>query len=151
MTDSRRDEFLERVGRLLSSQKVGVLATHYEDSPHQSLIAFQSSEDLREIFFCTPKYTRKVSALEEDPRVALLIDDRRNEAKDFDACVAVTVKGTVEKMSEDQKRHVVPRYLNRHPYLEEFVASPSCLFYRIRVQSYSLVSSFQRVEELFLQ
>lgn len=41
--------------------------------------------------------------------------------------------------------------MDRHPYLEEFASSPSCGYYRIRVQSYTLVNRFQQVEELFLK
>lgn len=151
MTDSRKKEFLKQVERLLNSQRVGVLATRYKNTPHQSLIAFQNSEDLREIFFVSPTYTRKVAAMEENPHVALLVDNRQNLESDFDACIAVTVKGTADELSEEQWQRVLPKYLNRNPYLKDFVASPSCKFFRIRVQSYSLVSTFQKVEELFLQ
>lgn len=89
--------------------------------------------------------------MEENPHVALLVDNRQNLESDFDACIAVTVKGTADELSEEQWQRVLPKYLNRNPYLKDFVASPSCKFFRIRVQSYSLVSTFQKVEELFLQ
>jgi len=151
VTRSQKQEFLEQIERVLDSQRVGVLATQYKQAPHQSLIAYISSEDLREIFFVTPLYTRKVAAIEEDPRVALLVDNRQNVESDFDACVAVTAKGIAEPLPEQQRRSVEARYLDRHPYLEEFVTSPSCGYYRIRVQSYTLVSRFQQVEELFLK
>jgi len=148
---AHKKEFLDQVGRLLSSQRVGVLATHYKHTPHQSLVAYLSSEDLRDIFFVSPKYTRKVAAIKEDPRVALLVDNRQNLESDFDACIAVTAKGTAEEVPEQQRGPFISRYLERHPYLEEFVSSPSCSFYLIRVQSYTLVSRFQKVEELFLR
>ncbi len=150
MNVSEKKEFLDQVGRLLASQRVGVLATIYRHTPHQSLIAYIHSQDLHDIFFVTPKYTRKVEAMEEEPRVALLVDNRHNVESDFDACIAVTAKGTVVKLSEQPPPPFISHYLDRHPYLEEFVASPSCSYYRIRVQSYTLVSSFQRVEELNL-
>ncbi len=151
MKEPEKKEFLDRVGRLLASQGVGVLATDYHHTPHQSLIAYICSEDLREIFFITPTYTRKVEAMEENPHVALLVDNRRNMASDFDACVAVTAKGTAETLSESVRRAFLPRYLEKHPYLEEFSVSPSCSYYHILVESYTLVSSFQRVEVLPLR
>ena len=146
----RNEEFLDQVGQLLNSQRVGVLATHYKDTPNQSLIAYIHAESLREIFFVTPRYTRKVEAMTSDPRVALIVDNRHNVESDFDACIAVTAKGTVEELAPEPRPPFLARYLEKHPYLEEFVVSPSCCYYRIRVQSYTLVSSFQRVEELIL-
>ena len=147
----RNEEFLDQVGQLLDSQRVGVLATHHKNTPHQSLIAYIHSESLRDIYFITPRYTRKVEAMREDPRVALIVDNRQNVESDFDACIAVTAKGTAEELPRQPRPAFLTWYLKKHPYLEEFVASPTCCYFRIRVQSYTLVSSFQRVEELILE
>jgi hypothetical protein len=147
----RNEEFLDQVGQLLDSQRVGVLATHYMNTPHQSLIAYIHSENLREIFFVTPRYTRKVEAMSSDPYVALIVDNRQNVEKDFDACIAVTAKGIVEELPTHPQPPFLSRYLRKHPYLEEFAVSPSCCYFRIQVKSYTLVSSFQRVEELILE
>jgi hypothetical protein len=86
-----------------------------------------------------------------DPRVALIVDNRQNVESDFDACIAVTAKGTVEQLPPRPQPPFLSRYLKKHPYLEDFVVSPSCCYFRIRVKSYTLVSSFQRVEELILE
>jgi heme iron utilization protein len=151
MTGSERKTILDSIGRLLASQRVGVLGTHYHDEPHQSLIAYITSEDHLSIYFTTPPDTRKVAAMEKDPRVAFLVDDRQNVESAFDGCTAVTAYGIAEPMPEPHRHSIVLRYRERHPYLEEFVGSPSCRWYRIRVQRYSLVSRFQSVEELSLQ
>jgi hypothetical protein len=146
----RNEELLDQVGQLLDSQRFGVLATRYRNTPHQSLIAYILSESLRDIFFVTPKYTRKVEAMESDPRVALIVDNRQNLERDFDSCIAVTAKGIVEELPQHPRPPFLSRYLKKHPCLEEFATSPSCCYYRIRVQSYNLVRGFQRVEELIL-
>jgi len=75
---------------------VEVLATRYKGKPHQSLIAYINSDDLKQIFFITPTYTRKVAAMQEAPSVALLVDNRQNLEMDFDACMAVTARGMAE-------------------------------------------------------
>lgn len=150
MRASEREDFLRRVRELLASQRVGVLATHYRRTPHQSLIAYVASDDLHEILFVTPRYTRKVEAMGEDPRVSLLLDNRQNAASDFDACIAVTARGLAEPLPAQPAPALLPHYLAKHPHLEDFVRSPSCSIFLIRVRSYSLVSSFQRVEELSL-
>jgi nitroimidazol reductase NimA-like FMN-containing flavoprotein (pyridoxamine 5'-phosphate oxidase superfamily) len=147
---SGSSEILGRIRDLLVSQRLGVLGTHFEDAPHQSLVAFVASKDLREIYFASPARTRKAEALRKDARVALLVDNRKNLDSDFDASLALTAKGSAELLSKDDTLAVAPLYVKRHPSLQEFAASPSCRFYRIRVQSYSLVSRFQHVEELLL-
>ena len=143
-------EVLCQVRSLLRSQRLGVLGTRFEDAPHQSLVAFVASEDLREIYFASPAQTRKAEALSKEPRVAFLVDNRKNLGSDFDASMAVTAKGSAELLSQNEALAVAPLYVKRHPSLQEFAASSSCRFYRIRVHSYSLVSRFQHVEELLL-
>ena len=150
MNDSQRGDFLRRARELLDSQRVGVLCTRFEGAPHLSLVAFVASDDLREITFASPAATRKVEAIRGDPRVSLLVDDRKNLGSDFDAGTTLTVTGTAEPLSAAESSAVVPRYLGRHPGLAGFVASPSCRFFRIRVLRCSLVSRFQQVEELTL-
>jgi nitroimidazol reductase NimA-like FMN-containing flavoprotein (pyridoxamine 5'-phosphate oxidase superfamily) len=148
---SRSSEALNQVRSLLVSQRLGVLGTRFEDAPHQSLVAFVASEDLREIYFASPAQTRKAEALRKDARVAFLVDNRKNLENDFDASIAVTATGSAEILSANEALAVVPRYVERHPSLKDFSVSPSCRFYRIRVQRYSLVSKFQNVEEILLR
>lgn len=158
MEGTERKLFLDQVSHLLTSQRVGVLATNYNNAPHQSLIAYIVTENLHDIFFITPLYTRKVAAIEQEPHVALLIDNRQNIETDFDSAIAVTAKGMAERQTSMELSRdgmgpnttLLSRYLDRHPYLEEFASSPSCGFYRIRVSRYTLVSRFQQVEELLL-
>jgi nitroimidazol reductase NimA-like FMN-containing flavoprotein (pyridoxamine 5'-phosphate oxidase superfamily) len=147
----RSSEVLGQVRSLLLSQRLGVLGTRFEDAPHQSLVAFVASEDLREIYFASPAQTRKAEALRNDARVAFLVDNRKNLENDFDASIAVTATGSAEMLSANEALAIVPRYVEQHPSLKDFAASPSCRFYRIRVQRYSLVSKFQNVEEILLR
>jgi len=148
VTDSQPRDFLRRARELLDAQRFGVLGTLFEGAPHLSLVAFAASDDLREITFASPAGTRKVAAIRGDPRVSLLVDDRKNLGSDLDAGVALTVTGVAEPLSAPGSSAVVSRYLGRHPDLAGFVASPSCRFFRIRVLRCSLVSRFQQVEEL---
>jgi nitroimidazol reductase NimA-like FMN-containing flavoprotein (pyridoxamine 5'-phosphate oxidase superfamily) len=147
---SGSSEVLGQVRSLLLSQRLGVLGTRFEDAPHQSLVAFVASEDLREIYFASPAQTRKAEALRKDARVALLVDNRKNLGNDFDSSIAVTAKGSAEMLSPDEALAVVPLYVKRHPSLKNFAASASSRFYRIKVRRYSLVSRFQHVEDLLL-
>lgn len=146
----KREEFLGRARRLLASQLVGTLGTVYEGSPHQALVAYVYSSDLRELFFVTRAYTRKVEAMRANPRVSLLVDDRQNLASDFASCTVVTARGTAALLPAERHAHFLTQYRERHPYLVDFLTSPTSAYYRIQVRSYSLVSDFQRVDELVL-
>lgn len=133
---------------LLDSQRLAVLATHSVEGPYCSLVAFVVSEDLRQLVFATSRNTRKYARLAEDGRVALLVDSRENEESDFHNAAAVTVQGTAAEVPPDQVDAVRRTYLARHPYLADFLASPSCALLRVQVRSYILVDHFQHVMEI---
>lgn len=133
---------------LLTGQRLAVLATHGPDGPYCSLVAFVVSEDLRELAFATARTTRKYARLAEDGRVALLIDSRENQESDFHDAAAVTVQGTAAEVTPEQRDRLQGRYLARHPYLADFVTSPSCALLGVQVQTYILVDHFQHVREV---
>ena len=140
------------VAELLLSQKLAVLATQSpEGSSYSSLIAFAATDDLQKIVFATPKATRKFTNIKHNPRVSLLIDNRSNNEKDFHDAQAVTVLGTVDSIGPDlPPNELKSLYLSKHPYLEDFIRSPSTAFISISVSSYYLVSRFQEVMELHI-
>lgn len=133
---------------LLDSQRLAVLATHSAEGPYCSLVAFVVSENLRQLVFATSRNTRKYARLAEDGRVALLIDSRENQESDFHNAAAVTVQGTAAEVPPEQGDTVRRTYLARHPYLADFLASPSCALLRVQVRSYILVDHFQHVMEI---
>ena len=146
MTD--REQLRERLFQLFSSQKLGVLATQEGRQPYASLIAIAASDDLKELFFATPRATRKFAYLKANPKVALLIDSRSNQDEDIHRAIAATVLGTAAEVAHEERQEVLNHYLARHPHLEEFARSPSTALVRVRVQSYYVVSRFQEVMEL---
>jgi len=137
----------EQIHSLLSHQSLAVLATAGDPHPHASLVAIAPTRDLRRILFATATYTRKYENIRRNARIALLIDNRRNLEQDFKDAVALTAKGIAVELSTRQRRRYERLYLARHPYLEEFVTSPTCSLFAMEVESYSLVSSFQNVRE----
>jgi len=44
----------------------------------------------------------------------------------------------------------LPLYLEKHPYLKDFVNSPSCAFLKLTVKTYYLVRRFQNVVEIHM-
>jgi len=144
-----RSEKLEQVVReLLATQPLAVLATHGEGGPYASLVAFAATDDLRHLLFATTRATRKFANLQADARVAFLADNRTNEPADFRDAVAATIRGRAEEVTEAERDALLALYLGKHPHLRDFVASPTCAFLKVQVESYCVVTRFQEVMEL---
>jgi heme iron utilization protein len=146
MTDP--EQLKQRLVELFESQKLAVLSTHQNGQPYASLIAFKLSEDLSEIYFATPRATRKYANLLADPRVALLVDNRSNQDSDIHQAMAATAVGKAAEIVHAERERVLRLYLAKHPHLEEFAGSPSCALVRVKVETYYVVSRFQKVMEL---
>lgn len=135
------------VQQTLESQNLGVLATLDEKRPYENLVAFASSKDLTEIIFSTGVYTRKYINLKTHPNVCFLVDTRSNSEKDFHECIVVTALGNAKEVGKQEKARILRLYLNKHPYIEHFVKSPSGRLFKIKVKKYIVVSEFQKVLE----
>ncbi len=145
---SDREHLQKRLIQLFASQKLAVLATQHQGQPYASLIAFAASGDLKELFFATPRATRKFAYLQANPRIALLIDSRSNQDADIHRAIAATVLGTAAEVPPAEREEVLKHYLAKHPHLEEFADSPSTAVVRVTVETYYVVSRFQEVMEL---
>ncbi|MBC8456463.1 MAG: pyridoxamine 5'-phosphate oxidase family protein [Deltaproteobacteria bacterium] len=133
---------------LFRSQNLAVLATQEGDRPYLTLVAFVSSEDLRYLLFTTTRSTRKYANLSASSGVAMLVDNRSNEPSDFRWAMAVTATGKAEEIDRNQEKELFDAYLAKHPHLQEFATSPTCAFVRIRVDTYYVVTRFQKVLEV---
>jgi len=151
MAKPNTDEIRNILKTMFLSQNLAVLSTHRDGQPYASLVAFVSSDDLRQIFFATPKTTRKYANLMADSRVALLIDSRLNQESDLHAAMAVTAIGRAKEMDKTADDYFITRYLSKHPYLESFIKSPTCSWICVDIASYYLVRRFQNVMELHLE
>jgi nitroimidazol reductase NimA-like FMN-containing flavoprotein (pyridoxamine 5'-phosphate oxidase superfamily) len=143
-------ELQKQLRDLFRTQNLAALSTHNDGQPYASLVAFYAADDLKYIYFVTPQTTRKYANLTVDNRVAVLINSSTNRASDFHQAISVTAVGKAEIVTGSDKEIIVGEYLAKHPYLEEFVRSPSCALVRVVVNSYYLVKNFQNVMELHL-
>ncbi|MDW7771676.1 MAG: pyridoxamine 5'-phosphate oxidase family protein [Desulfobulbaceae bacterium] len=144
-------ELREKIRELLAGQRLAVLSTFSPGGPYASLVAFHHSPDLRCLFFATPRASRKYANLMHLQQAALLIDSRTNRSEDLQQAVAVTATGSAEEFSEEEKPAAAVFYLERHPYLQDFIAAPSTAFFAVLVENYIYVSCFQDVFELRLE
>ena len=145
------DQFRKRLAELFGSQNLATLATHTDGQPYASLVAFYAADDLKHIYFVTPKTTRKFANLNADSRVAVMVNSSTNQASDFHRAISVTAVGSAEEIEGSETEPVLRQYLVKHPHLEEFVRSPTCALVRISVKTYYLVKNFQNVMELHLE
>ena len=76
-------ETLAVIRNLLESQKLAVLSTQNHGQPYCNLIAIAATDDLKYLLFATTRATRKYANLMADSRVAVLVDNRQNDAGGF--------------------------------------------------------------------
>jgi len=138
------------ISDLLSSQALAVLATEKDGWPYASLVAFASSSDLKFLVFATSRSTRKFANLMSSPQAALLVDNRSNHISDFRDGVAVTACGKVCEVGEEEREAMAGIYLRKHPHLAWFLQSPNLALLKLRVSSYTLVTKFQCVVEMYV-
>jgi uncharacterized protein YhbP (UPF0306 family) len=135
---------------LFSSRRLAVLATQNEGKPYASLVAFAATDDLKTILFATTRSTRKFGYLSSNPAVALLIDNRTNDASDFRNAMAVTATGKAAEIITTEENSFLQLYLAKHPYLKEYVSSPTCALVKVEVSIYYAVRRFQHVLEFHI-
>jgi len=146
----KAEEIQKHLRDLFTSQSLAVLATQNEAQPYASLVAFVATDDLKHIYFVTPRTTRKFANLAADGRVAVLINNSTNQSADFHQAISVTAVGDAQEMNGPEREQQLSHYLAKHPYLDEFAKSPTCALVRVTARSYYLVKNFQKVMEYHL-
>ncbi|MGO9120108.1 MAG: pyridoxamine 5'-phosphate oxidase family protein [Desulfomonilaceae bacterium] len=136
------------VRNLLASQKFAVLSTQERDHPYLNLVAFAETSDLRTLLIATPRATRKYGNLSSKSGVALLVDNRSNDAADIREAMAVTIIGIALEVPDSERERFERVYLEKQPHMEEFLSSPATALIKVDVESYLLVSRFQKVTTL---
>ena len=145
------EDIKKQIQKLFINQKLAVLSTHHFGQPYANLIAFVGKENLKEIFFVTPRSTRKFDNLSADSRVAILINSSLNTDADFHEAVAVTALGNANEVNGPKKDDALGLYLTKHPYLEAFAGSPTSAVVGVTVTTYVMVRNFQHVMELSIE
>ena len=142
-----KEDLLSRIKGLLHSQLFGVLATQGPEYPYSSLVCYAISQDVSRVYFATLRDTRKYGNLGASPKVSLLVNNQTNNVSDFAEAQALTVLGDATEVDEESRDAVLGLYLNRHPYLKDFVCAPNCAIISIKVNRYISVTNFQSVME----
>lgn len=142
-----RDAVEQDIRQLLQNEQLAVLSTEQQGQPYASLVAFAATAGLGSLLFCTPKKTRKYNNMVSNPRVAMLINNCRNQASDIYRAISVTAVGKAVEVVDTSGENLNAVYLQKHPHLKEFLQAESTAFVQIRVERYFTVSKFQDVYE----
>ncbi len=142
-------ELETRIRRLVEGQPYAVLCTQSQTQPYGALVACAFSENLEQAVLATPIATRKYRILSECDRVALVIDNRPDHPDDLMSVEAVTATGRATQLDrdDDDSARWARLLVARHPYLESFVAAPSCALFRIEIVRFFHVARFQEVSQ----
>jgi putative heme iron utilization protein len=133
---------------LIRSGKQGALATLVPGTgdPYCSLVNVATAPDASPVLLISglALHTRNILA---DPRVSLMIDERR--AGDPLEGARVMIAGRAEKITEEAALEPIRRrYLLRHPSAEAFASFADFAFFRIAVRDVHLVAGFGRIVTL---
>ncbi len=133
-------------GDLFDQQGLAVLSTQCDGQPYSNLVAFAVTENLNHLIFATKRNTRKYSNLRNNPRVALLMDNRRNLASDFNEATAITVMGEARELDSNQDE--IDIYLAKHPNLQNFATQPDCAIFKVTIDNFIIASSILKVTSI---
>ncbi len=138
----------ESIRELCQGENFAVLATQGNNQPYTSLIGFVATPDLKYVAFATPKQTRKYFLLEENKRVAFMVDNRASQPGSINYISAVTITGNARFLTEaEEKDHWGEMLIKKHPYLADFVKSSATALVVVEVFRYFYVRRFQEVAE----
>ncbi len=137
-----------KIAKLLTEQKLGILATLGECYPYQSIVAFAGSRDMKHILFATKRATSKYKNLKNRFQVSVFIDNRSNQESDFIDAIGMTALGDARELSGVTRKKFMGIFIRKHPSLEEFLVSPDCALFMIKVRAYYVVRHFQQVTEV---
>lgn len=139
---------LKTAKSLIRSGKQGALATLVPGTgePYCSLVNVATAPDSSPVLLISALalHTKNLLA---DPRVSLMIDERR--AGDPLEGARVMIAGRAEKVSDAAALEAIRRrYLLRHPGAGRFVDFPDFAFFSIAVREVHLVAGFGRIVTL---
>jgi nitroimidazol reductase NimA-like FMN-containing flavoprotein (pyridoxamine 5'-phosphate oxidase superfamily) len=130
------------------TERHAVLATVFRGRPYASLVAYALTKDMKGVLFATPKTTRKYKNLIHNKHAAILIDSRKNSARDYMGAESVTIVGKAKSVRRGKRwKDLFTILVRKHPALREFVTSPSTALVLIEAEHCVHVGQFQVISE----
>ncbi len=133
---------IDASAKLLSGQRIAVLATSDTGHPHTTLIVFASGEDLRTLVFFLDREHQTYRNLKADGRVSLMIDARVG-ADDIWSVEALRINGVAWELKIGPERdRLRARYLEKNPDMEPFSGENTTAMFKVTVDAARYIRSF---------
>ena len=128
----------DRIKAFLKEKDICVLATTREGKPHCSLMAYIADGEAEWIYMVTHRATTKYANLLANEQVSLLVDSRCEGLPDARSKIqALTVHGTFHVVEDEEKRrHILEKFLFRHPHMRQFVNHPEAEILSVRANGF---------------
>jgi len=125
---------------LFASQKFAALATEDGGKPHNCLVAFATTDDLRNLLFTTARDTSKYRNIVAESRVAILVDSRSNQDSDFRNAIAVTATGRAKEAKGKERDRLLVIYLAKYPQLAGFSNASENALVKVEIENYEIAT-----------
>ncbi len=145
---NKADRVKKIIRKVAASELFGVLATEKNGAPYTTLVAFILQDDLKKLFFATPRDTKKFKHLTVNERISFLIHNSTNTPEDIGSAVGITITGRASEYSKEVSQEAIATYVKKHPHMKEFLLSPNTAFISVAIERYDMVERFQNVTVL---
>jgi len=142
------DRLKNTIRNMASKELFGVFATSVSDVPYTTLIAFVLQDDLKKLFFATPRDTKKFKNLTINEKVSFHVQNSNNSPKDIGSAIGITITGKASECSKNKSEEAITSYLLKHPQMREFIYALNTALISIDIERYDVVERFQNVTVL---
>ncbi|MDD1752133.1 MAG: pyridoxamine 5'-phosphate oxidase family protein [Methanotrichaceae archaeon] len=136
----RSSQLQSLLRELFASQKFAALATEDGGKPHNCLVAFATTDDLRNLLFTTSRDSSKYRNILAESRVAILVDSRSNQDSDFRKAIAVTATGRAKEAKGKERERLLGIYLAKHPKLADFANVSENALIKVEITNYEIAT-----------
>ena len=130
---------------ILKTSGFAVLATEGNGQPHASLIAITPLGSCKQLVFATYRNTLKYRNIDNNSKVAVLIESEGLNKEDLRERIVLTIIGYIEEISIAETEVAYQAHLKRHPEMESFMLSSDCALIMVNAQSYQLVNGIDDI------
>ena len=142
------DQVKETIRNTASGELFGILATSVNDVPYTALVAFVLQDDLKKLFFATPRDTKKFKYLELNKKVSFHVHNSNNSPKDIGSAIGITITGKASEYSKNHFEGAIALYLLKNPQMKEFIHAPNTALVAMDIERFDVVERFQNVTVL---
>ena len=142
---NKQSTIKEYIGGILKTSGFAVLATEGNGQPHASLIAISPLGSCKQLVFATYRNTLKYRNIDNNSKVAVLIESEGLNKEDIRERIVLTIIGYIEEISIAENEAAYQAHLKRHPEMESFMLSSDCALIMVIAQSYQIVNGIDDI------